>query len=707
MSLDQERRPVRLDSDATKIEDQEEFASVNEHGYPEEKYRGISFTQSRPSIQDHPYNPAPRRQSRIPNLKGSSPIPGAQSEYQEQFGNVPWRCSDPHRYNIPKKDDSWKKCHSIVEKYDNEMCDAWKDEVDKLLIFAGLFSATITAFTIESYKWLSEDNDDVSLRLLAFMAQQASNATVSVPSDLLPSPFSVTSSDVRINAVWFLSLTLALTTVLIGILCLQWLREYQRDASLPHKDAVALRQMRYEGLLYWRVPDILTALPILLQTSLILFFVGLLDLLWARNIAVAACVTGAVGVVMLFVGITTALPAMQHAFSKDKHLRVPQCPYKSPQSWLFYLTGHTLFWIFSSFNLPWAELDAPRFHRLLKSAGDLNWMSFDMRWRQFRDAQEVVRGTARVLKDSADLIHGLQWINSTFSQNVDAVYPIYHSLADMDVITAATTISGFYLDGLLDNATMRVMLDDRFSPTVPQKRDIVSAYYLHVHQDTHPILKTAYVESVIRILNSQDVPQPFYDWLSEILQDLASTSPSSASPSSLALLEPEITVQILLCVKSLLPRKYGLQIHDIVVAWALLHRLISPALSAASQDDRGGVAAMVVNLDHLKLACSMFEEFEQWMTRGKEIGRLDRVKLCAEGMLTLFPPSVNLQWLEGVCPDMMKARSLVHSLEDQVETLGGPSAVLLREQWWLDYWEVYSEKDWRWLLNNFNKISQE
>ncbi|PPQ90832.1 hypothetical protein CVT25_011974 [Psilocybe cyanescens] len=704
MSLDLERRPVRLDSQATKIEGQEEHVSTHEAIYSTEKHPRFSFSQL--SIHDHPYNPAPRRQSRIPNLKGSSPIPGSQPEHQEQFGDVPWHCSDPHRYNIPKKDDSWIRCHNFVEKYDNEMCDAWKDEVDKLLIFAGLFSATVTAFTIESYKWLSEDTDDVSVRLLAFMAQQVSNSTTPVPSNLLPTPFSVAASDVRINAAWFLSLTLGLTTVLVGILCLQWLREFQRDASLPHKDAVALRQMRYEGLLYWRVPDILTALPILLQTSLILFFVGLLDLLWTRNTAVAACVTAAVGVVMLFVGITTALPAMQHAFTKDKHLRVPQCPYKSPQSWLFYLTGHTLFWIFSSFNLPWAKLDAPRFHRLLKSAGDLNWMSFDMRWRQFRDAQEVVRGTARVFKDSDDLVHGLQWVNSTFSQSVDAVYPIYHNLADLDISTAATTISGFYLDGQIDNATMRVMLDDRFSPTDPQKRDIISAYYLHLHQDTHPVLKTAFVESVIRILNSQEVPQPFYDWLSEILQDLASTTPSSSSPSSYNLLNPEITIQILLCVKTILPRKYGLQIHDIVVAWALLHRLILPALAAASQDDRGGIG-IGVNIDYLKLACGMFEEFEQWLTRGKEIGRLDRVKLCAEGMLTLFPPSVDLVWLENVCPDMVKARSLARALEDQVETLGGPSAVLLREQWWLDYWEVYTEKDWQRLLNSFHEISED
>ena len=534
------------------------------------------------------------------------------------------------------------------------------------------------------------------------MAAQTASSANPVPTNLIPPSFSIQPSDVRINIAWFLSLTLALTTVLIGTLCLQWLREFQRDAALPHKDAVALRQMRYEGLLYWRVPEILSVLPILLQSSLIMFFVGLLDLLWNRNVVVAALVSAVIGIVMLFLVATTALPALQHAFTKDKHLRVHQCPYKSPQSWLFYRLGNTLFWLFYSSDLPWAKFDSPRFHRLLKSTADLNWMSFDLRWRQFRDAEDVVRGTAKKFKDSDDIVHGLQWINATFSQSVEAVYPIFHSLADLEVSAAATTISGFYLDGQLDNATLRVLLDDRFSPTEYQKRDILSAYYLHLHQDTHPVLKATYIESVIRILNSQDVPPPFYDWLSEILQDLAATSPSSIdSNTSLSLLNPEICIQVLLCVKSLIPLKRGLRTLDIVVAWALLHRLLAPSLNSA-QEDRG--VAMNFNVNHVKLACGMFEEFEKWINNAKETERWERVKLCAEGMMTVFSPSLDLSWLEDLCPDMSKALSLLRALEVNVACLGGPSAILSNKRYWLDYWETYTEQAWELLLESFQVL---
>ena len=121
---------------------------------------------------------------------------------------------------------------------------------------------------------------DSSARLLSFIATQLANSTDPLPPSLAIPEFTVTQAQVRINIVWFLSLTVSLTTVLVGILCLQWLREFQRDAALPHKDAVALRQMRYEGLIQWHVPGILSILPLLLQLSLVLFFIGLLDLLW-------------------------------------------------------------------------------------------------------------------------------------------------------------------------------------------------------------------------------------------------------------------------------------------------------------------------------------------------------------------------------------------------------------------------------------------
>src|SRR6266446_7680910 len=119
-----------------------------------------------------------------------------------------------------------------------------------------------------------------TIALISLQLQQAfpnSSSILAVQSQ----PFSVSRSAVRINIFWFLSLTLSMATVLIGILCMQWLREFKRDAARSHKDAIAIRQMRFEGLLKWKVPMILSLLPLLLQFALVLFFAGVLDLLWA------------------------------------------------------------------------------------------------------------------------------------------------------------------------------------------------------------------------------------------------------------------------------------------------------------------------------------------------------------------------------------------------------------------------------------------
>ncbi|KAF9484146.1 hypothetical protein BDN70DRAFT_798223, partial [Pholiota conissans] len=163
---------------------------------------------------------------------------------------------------------------------DTARCDAWKDEVQNLLIFAGLFSAVVTAFVIESYKSLQPDPSDAVVGLLFHIANSLNGSSAFPPSvdpASISSPFSKTSSSVRINIFWFLSLILSLTTVLIGTIALQWLREHQEYTGSSAKEKIAILHMRSVALDVWRVPQIFTALPVLLQVALALFLAGLID----------------------------------------------------------------------------------------------------------------------------------------------------------------------------------------------------------------------------------------------------------------------------------------------------------------------------------------------------------------------------------------------------------------------------------------------
>ncbi|KDR84305.1 hypothetical protein GALMADRAFT_19977, partial [Galerina marginata CBS 339.88] len=179
----------------------------------------------------------------------------------------------------------WSILLEPLMKNDETQCNAWKDEVQNLLIFAGLFSAVVTAFIIESYKTLKPDPNDTIISLLAVIANRLDNTTTPIPV-LLSSTgpglhSSPTRSSIRINNFWFISLVLSLTTVLVGTISLQWIREHQNYPNLPPRDTYALFNMRADGLKKWHIPKIFTALPLLLQSALVLFFAGIIDFLSA------------------------------------------------------------------------------------------------------------------------------------------------------------------------------------------------------------------------------------------------------------------------------------------------------------------------------------------------------------------------------------------------------------------------------------------
>lgn len=139
----------------------------------------------------------------------------------------------------------------------------------------------------------------------------------------LPSNPPLTPS-VWINSLWFLSLVLSLTSALFGMIAKQWIREYMQwstTAWLP-QDFIALRQRRYEAFLKWKVPATIAAIPVLLEISLIFFFVGLAILLFTINGIVAGLSTAVIGASICLAFVTTVLPAIWS-----------RCPYKSPAGW--------------------------------------------------------------------------------------------------------------------------------------------------------------------------------------------------------------------------------------------------------------------------------------------------------------------------------------------------------------------------------------
>ncbi|KAI0675898.1 hypothetical protein C8Q78DRAFT_964498 [Trametes maxima] len=223
---------------------------------------------------------------------------------------------------------AWSNCVKALREHDQHIIQGWKEDVDSLLVFAGLFSAAVTAFNIESYKLLQEDPDEKTADLLnkIYIQLATGNASSAIKPLSNNAVFRPDARSVRINILWFSSLVVSLVSASIGILTKQWLREYTRSAASSPRENARIRQLRHEGFTAWKIPLTIALLPVLLQIALALFFTGLLDLLWSLNTSVAGVITVIVTLSLSFLVITTVMPT----FRGD-------CPYKSPQALGVYL----------------------------------------------------------------------------------------------------------------------------------------------------------------------------------------------------------------------------------------------------------------------------------------------------------------------------------------------------------------------------------
>ncbi|KAK1218346.1 hypothetical protein PQX77_018988 [Marasmius sp. AFHP31] len=257
----------------------------------------------------------------------------------------------------PTIDKSWDIVMTEVTALDEGFVGGWKDDIDTLLVFAGLFSAVVTAFTIESYQWLQEAPEDTTVALLKQISQQLNGGSVAGPDE-----FAISPSVVAINVLWFLSLIIALVDALFALLCKQWLREHRRHThTRTPSEALALRWLRQQSLEKWHVSTILASLPMLLEFALFLFLAGLLELLRTRHPVPFALAMIVVSFAALFYLGTTIIPAVDiirqatqvtwklremrthtpfpKRFSPaDFIMELPPmeliCPYKSPQAWV-------------------------------------------------------------------------------------------------------------------------------------------------------------------------------------------------------------------------------------------------------------------------------------------------------------------------------------------------------------------------------------
>ncbi|KAH8984565.1 hypothetical protein EDB86DRAFT_2810693, partial [Lactarius hatsudake] len=221
--------------------------------------------------------------------------------------------------------------------HDEARIQTLKDDMDSVLIFAGLFSAALTSFLVDKIHDLQPDPtqqmvfyQQQNVALLAQISQQVSALAPQVPISSTPLPtyvFDLNPSDVRVNVFWFMSLVFSISAALLATLVQQWVRDYMhvfQRYSNPLKSA-RLRQYLYEGAEGWYMPVVAESIPGLVHVSLFLFFVGLGDSLLNVNTTVGAATI-----------IPIAVCGLLYVFSMFAPVIKPQAPFRNPFSGLIW-----------------------------------------------------------------------------------------------------------------------------------------------------------------------------------------------------------------------------------------------------------------------------------------------------------------------------------------------------------------------------------
>ncbi|KAK0229062.1 hypothetical protein EDD85DRAFT_794183 [Armillaria nabsnona] len=151
----------------------------------------------------------------------------------------------------------WRTYQDESRIHDTNMVEEFRDNVDVLLVFipkAGLFSAVVTTFIVQTSQNLQADYAAMSASLLfeLVLVQRAiaSGSTVNsiAPSSLNPSiAFVPATTDVWVNGLWFTSLFLSLTTALVAVLVKQWLHHYVALPSGTPRDRSFIRTVIVYG----------------------------------------------------------------------------------------------------------------------------------------------------------------------------------------------------------------------------------------------------------------------------------------------------------------------------------------------------------------------------------------------------------------------------------------------------------------------------
>ncbi|OSD05190.1 hypothetical protein PYCCODRAFT_1348243, partial [Trametes coccinea BRFM310] len=147
----------------------------------------------------------------------------------------------------------------------------YQQELDALLVYAGLFSGILTAFNVEAYELLRPDATESGLSAIRELTAElrAFALTDRTQAAWIPPPlraeaatsFKPPSFVVWLNCLWFASLVISLSAATIALLVKQWLYEARTGISAQSRASTQLLQYRISSVEEWKVWNIALLVP--------------------------------------------------------------------------------------------------------------------------------------------------------------------------------------------------------------------------------------------------------------------------------------------------------------------------------------------------------------------------------------------------------------------------------------------------------------
>ncbi|KAH8823218.1 hypothetical protein DL96DRAFT_1818972 [Flagelloscypha sp. PMI_526] len=233
------------------------------------------FTASPSQVEGHPSSSS-YEDSKFFGIPRYQPFTGGRSfDYEHKYP------PDPLGEEARDEARVWATYLDEAESYDHDMIQGFRDTIDSLLVLAGLFSAVVATFVIQTSQSLKPDYAKLGVFLqLEQVALLRTGGNVSAMAAIPSSRTTVEIStyklaDLWVNGLFFTSLSLSMATALLGVLVKQWCQAYTSVTSGSSRDKALTRQFRFDGLQKWKLQEIVGSLPLLLHLAFVVFFAGL------------------------------------------------------------------------------------------------------------------------------------------------------------------------------------------------------------------------------------------------------------------------------------------------------------------------------------------------------------------------------------------------------------------------------------------------